>query len=475
MSSNPIHSLDSLQQADHQLSPPFQVELSDGRWACQSLLRILPQRRVVLLLERDGQHQVVKIFYRAKDYQREVQGHQHLQSAGIATPERIEHSKDHGQPAQLVRYQYLQGDSLQAHWQQAGEAEQQQALEQAVTLCARMHRAGLRQQDIHLDNFIRDNHQIFVIDCGSIDAHSAPLNANLARDNLAILMAQLPPRYDRHLDTVWQCYQHHLKSTPFTAEALRQAVNKKRHYRWRHFARKLARDCTEFVTQRDPRSFQVMRREQDDDTLRAILADPDHFIAEGQSLKQGNTASVSAIELNQRTLVLKRYNLKNRRHAIGRSWRPSRAWSAWENAYRLRFNGIRTPLPIAVKEERLGPIRRRAFLITEQVNGCSLAEAFADSEASPWSQEQLLQQVIELFESLYQAGLSHGDTKASNLMVDANGITLIDLDSMLFHTNQRSLKKALHADLRRFLRNWQGELRQTFDEALAHFTERLKD
>jgi hypothetical protein len=114
-----------------------------------------------------------------------------------------------------------------------------------------------------------------------------------------------------------------------------------------------------------------------------LLAAPDRAISSGEVFKDGGTTTVARIVVKGRALLIKRYNLKNLRHALGRLWRPSRAWHSWREAHRLQFFDIPTPRPLALIEERCGPLRRRAWLICEYCPGPNLLRHLSADSAPP--------------------------------------------------------------------------------------------
>ncbi len=75
--------------------------------------------------------------------------------------------------------------------------------------------------------------------------------------------------------------------------------------------------------------------------------------------------TVARIECGQRTLVVKRYNIKTLIHWLKRFWRPSRAWHSWREGHRLSVLGIATPQPLAIIENRWCGLRGSALLISE--------------------------------------------------------------------------------------------------------------
>ena len=79
-------------------------------------------------------------------------------------------------------------------------------------------------------------------------------------------------------------------------------------------------------------------------------------------------------------------------------WRPSRAWHSWVAGHRLAFFGIPTPAPLAMLEERVGPLRRRAFLVTDYCPGESLMQRLSpDHEPDA----EMAAALISLFEQFF--------------------------------------------------------------------------
>jgi tRNA A-37 threonylcarbamoyl transferase component Bud32 len=171
----------------------------------------------------------------------------------------------------------------------------------------------------------------------------------------------------------------------------------------------------------------------------------------GKTLKDGRTSTVAKVELQDESFVVKRYNLKNTWHALDRLWRPSRAWHSWREGHRLRFLSIATPEPLALIEERLGPLRRRAFLITAYCPGVSLKQYLsADQEPDPATASAIL----SLFNALHRQRISHGDLKATNLLWHDAQLFVIDLDAMIQHRSATAFARAWRRDRARLLCNW---------------------
>ena len=191
-------------------------------------------------------------------------------------------------------------------------------------------------------------------------------------------------------------------------------------------------------------------------------------MATGKVLKNGVTCTVANVVAGDQMLVVKRYNLKHWRHAMSRAWRPSRAWHSWRAAHRLAFYGIATPQPLALIEERLGPLRGRAFLVTEHCPGRNLRDSLSPGD-EPAPEQQAA--ILELFRTLCALRITHGDLKASNLLWHDGRVVLIDLDAMVQHRLESAFVRDWRSDRLRLLRNWPADsaLVRWLDRALPVF------
>ena len=65
-----------------------------------------------------------------------------------------------------------------------------------------------------------------------------------------------------------------------------------------------------------------------------------------------------------------------------------------------------------------------------------------------------MRSIVEILRKLEEAGVSHGDLKASNFLLTGEGAAIIDLDSMTEHSLYRLKEQARIRDRARFMRNW---------------------
>lgn len=445
------------------------------------LLRVLPGKRIVGEGHETGAEntrRLVKLFidpHSGRRWRQEHQGILALTAAGVPTPPVIAaHALRGGGHALLTAF--LDGaTTLLDAWRPLaarppGDPAAIALLAPAFALLGRAHSAGLSHNDLHFGNFLLHEGVLHLIDGDAVHNHgSGPLEEKHAARDLAMLLAQLPRAWGGNLN--WDGPFAPLLDAycaasprPLSAAATGRALTAERAWRLTDYLSKTGRDCSLFKVTQSPGRFTALVRAEAD-TLEPLLTDPDRWMDAGEPLKRGNTCTVTRVENGGRALVVKRYNLKNLRHALSRFWRPSRAWHSWREGHRLRLFGIPTPAPLALIEERRGPLRGRAWLVTEHCPGPSLLAHLPPDAPPPQAEATALR---ELFTALHRERISHGDLKATNLLWNGSAIELIDLDAMRQHRSAAAHARAWQRDRRRLLRNWPEEspLHRWLDENL---------
>ena len=454
----PVLSAAELRAAGRVPHTPFTVRLADGGLLrIERLLRVLPGKRVVGQGIWRGRAVLAKLFVASgseRHWQRERDGLAALAGAALATPPVLEAAAlPNGGHVLLTAW--LDGaETLADGWAAlpvapVGAAAPLALLASACAALGLMHAAGLVHDDAHLGNFLRYAETLYVIDGDAVRALPTGASAELAA-NFALLLAQLPPAWEAHWTPLLAAYQEACGHAPDVA-VLAAQVRACRAKRLDDYLAKIGRDCTLFSAHQNTRRFAVVARAYEE-ALAPLLADPDAAVAAGVCLKDGRTCTVAqCVDAQGGALVVKRYNLKNVWHALGRCWRPSRAWHSWREGHRLRFYGIATPEPLAIVEERCGPLRRRAFLVNAFCPGRDLLALLSPDAEPPAEMGAAL---LSFFATLHALRISHGDFKATNLLWHAGQVVVIDLDAMLQHRSVRSYAKSWRRDRTRFLRNW---------------------
>ncbi|MEQ8858386.1 MAG: lipopolysaccharide kinase InaA family protein [Pseudomonadales bacterium] len=475
----PALSLAAVASAGRTLDAPFALTLA-GAGAnpaaaltvrCVSVLRLLPGRRLVAGVEVAGTSAVLKLFLGggARRYcQRERRGCALLAAAGVATPTVLDElcaPAGSAVAAYGLLFEYLPEARPLDAADDAGVAA-------AAAELGRLHEHGCRHRDLHLDNFLRvaGSARPFVIDGDAVRrSRTGPLSPGRSRDDLAVFCAQRSALADRRLEPVLESYAQGRGWPPERARGerlveLAAAVRRQRRARLRRYRRKCQRDCSEFVCERGWRRYRVAVRaaweEGLADLVETLWRAPESVFDGAEILKAGNSATVIRVPLGAGSCVVKRYNLKGPWHALRRNLRGmTRFRRSWVYGQALNLLEIPGARPLALMERRFGPLRGVAYLILSDLGSTDLA---GEVDRVGLADERL-EQVVQLFRSLQAAGLSHGDTKATNFLVSGGKLHLVDLDAM------RDGAHGLADDAARFLDNFAHlpEVRERVRIALA--------
>ena len=465
----------SLIRAGRSIEEPFQLLITrpDAEpvlITIQKVLRLLPGRRIVAVASENEALILVKIFlgrFAVKYSRREVRGVKAFQSACVKTPALLWQGALQEGGGHVVAFEYLVGAmDLIDVWKRAGDEERHQLLRSVIPELARLHERGVEQNDIHPENFLILEDSVYLIDGDDVRQHrSGRLNERESLNNLSLFLAQFHSHHHQLIPEALSIYAtaRDWSSDDGRSKSLSNRVFRHHRLRKEDFVSKAFRECTRFSCTTSFRRFTVCERAYDSPDLQRILADPDRAMAKGKLLKDGNTATVALVEGPSGPLVIKRYNLKSAGHRLRRMVSKSRAWLSWANTFRLVFWGIRTVNAVAMVEERFGPLRGRAYFISEYVEGVD-ATRLADRLTA----ESDMVSMVEIIQNLSQAGLTHGDLKASNFLLTNEGAVILDLDSMVEHSNKTRQMKREKKDRDRFLRNWaeSSTIKKRFAELL---------
>ena len=459
--------LSELHKAGRAPEVPLSITLADAAGPAQlqllSLLRVLPGQRYVGAGVWRGRPVLAKLLVGSKasrNFERELAGVRLLAEQGLTTPLLLADGLQAGEGGWLL-FEFLeQAESLAEAWSAVQDLplladEQQAVLADALSAIGQMHLKGLWQEDLHLDNLLRQNGRLYLIDGAGICAEQPgkPLSRNKVLENLGVFFAQLPKNLEPFIEELLVHYLLSNGEHALPLEALQKQIDKVRRWRLKDYLIKVGRECTLFSVRRGAFGLQAIRREEEA-AMVPVLEQADALLERGHLYKTGGAASVGKVEVGARQLVIKRYNIKDFAHWLKRFWRPSRAWHSWREGNRLAFLGIATPKPLAVLEKRFLWLRSRAYLVTEYLPGPDIIERFAPYVESGEAPEAELQALDYLFAELIRERISHGDFKGHNLFWHTDRWALIDLDSMCQHTSLSSFAPAYARDRARFMRNW---------------------
>jgi tRNA A-37 threonylcarbamoyl transferase component Bud32 len=437
------------------------ILLSDGASLTQlQVHRVLPGRRWVFSAQWQGQAVFAKVFIGAqaeKYAQRDAQGALWLAAAGLTTPALLWQGQSQRGQAQVLIYAAIpQAENVQLAYAQGDAGQRMTLIDKVVRVLAQQHTAGLVQTDLHLKNFMLCKDQVWSIDGDGIRQQA--LSKRAAYQQLSALIGKLAVlEQQAWVASLLAAYQQvrlwpaDIDSSQILAWAARDKAKAVRDY----VERKIFRNCSDVVWQQSS-SFVLARN------AHVALPDlsPDALetaMQAGKLLKDGNTSTVVRARLQQLDVVIKRYNIKHVLHALGRSWRPSRAAQSWSNAHRLQYYGFLTPQPLAMLEKRFFGLRGEAYFVSAISAWPDALTFFLTVQDDTLRAEALRQLALTCYQ-FYLLQISHGDLKASNLQLDAQGrVIVMDLDSMQQHRCARRALRAHVKDIRRLLQNWKDD------------------
>lgn len=432
----------------------FDIEVDGERYECERVLRWLPGRRLVLKVRHHNTTLLLKLFVPNKKGWRELSREQHgygaCIAAGVAVPLK-KYISDNFAGCLAIAYEYLEDAEVFSLASQQ-QPQQVQALLQWMVQC---HVGGIYQQDIHTDNILQTPKGLYLIDLASVKGQPGqPLSTKKSLKNLARLVSQFVPDEQRILlEKLSNYYQS--RQWVFDAQAhsdFKRLLDKAWHKRKDMYLSKCFRACTMTVYRKDKWQEYAFKRSFLKHIDITEIEDIDRLVEQGEKIKDGNSATVVLTELGGQQVVIKRYNMKSVGHFLKRCWRPSRAANAWRQGNLMNLLGIPTPAVLGFVEHRFGPLRKRAYLISEYVADASeLSQVYA--EEAP--KEPELRQIRRIFNLMREYRLSHGDMKASNLLLTPSGeVELIDLDAMQEHRYDWTFERAFARDQQRFMKNW---------------------
>ena len=430
----------------------------------ESILRIVPGKRIVGLSQWRNRQVIVKLFYQSGYWKRnllaDINGVNLLSHSRIPTPKILHQAALKDNQGAVLLIEYLdEGTSLMSLLDEAAaDADRYKLLEKAIESIANCHKAGILQKDIHLDNFMFSKGHVYLLDGGGIKEARNGIKPETKLANLAMFFAQFPVTMDHNIEGL---LRHYLEQGVDVAAGLVAdfdlRLKKARIHRLARYERKLFRSTTANRCVQTSTKFLVYDRNMHSHEFGLFVKNPDSFIERGKILKNGNSATVAEVSIAGRVYVLKRYNIKKFAHGLRSLFKSGRAYNSWRNALVLEMLGVATPHPYVFMEHRiLWIFRRRSYFLSERIEADHLTTDFASEVADNIAPDELLAAFQQLLEIMHDYKISHGDMKVSNFIYTSKLLYVLDLDSMQRHKTTLRFRNRFAKDLARFRKNWIG-------------------
>jgi len=438
-------------------------DLRDGtRLKLTKIVRVVANKRLVCMGVWQNQAVYAKLFSGAKAAhyaKRDAMGVKALMRAGIATPTLLAQTQSQDASVSVLIFSALtHAENVEEVWAKSNTAERLYLAKKLCQTLGAHHLANLMQTDLYLKNFLLLDDEIVTIDGDGIKQFES-LTKDQAMDNLSILLS----KFDVLDVKAWRVQLLEAYQTANPQVRLAPHILKKLSYQYRLEAarryadKKVFRQCTDVLRPKVKGFFIALSSAFASLQTTLDFSQMDQTIASATLLKKGNTCTVALANIDDKSIVVKRYNIKNIGHQFSRFLRKSRAAISWANAHRLQLLGISTPNPVALIEVRhFGILTGKAYFLSEYVDAPDAATFFATTQDKALRADAM-KLICQLFYRLHFLGISHGDMKASNLKMLDGKPMLIDLDSMQQHRWRYFAEKAHAKDLRRFMQNWKDD------------------
>ncbi len=462
---------------------PFRLNLDDGQVIdAHKVVRVMPRKRMVVFGSWGGRPVVAKLFYDPHKAKRQMESDMigmstlgmnkipapHIYHTGVSEDRRV---------YVLVYERIADAVSFQEIWQKKENTDAVQTLMQSALIeLATQHVLGVQQGDLHFKNFLLQGEVIYTLDGGQVTSQDEILSKEDSMDSISLFLAQMGAGLEKYQEELFLYYAQSRGwiIRPADIYGLFSLIKMWNTKRWAQFKRKIFRESTDFNVVRGKHLYGMMERSYGGMEFMTFLKNPDAIFHHPTAmvLKDGRSATVVKVTLDQRDLVVKRYNMKDAWHQLRRCTRATRAAKSWELAHKLSLFGIPTARPVAYLERKVMGFRGQSYFVSEYVSGGHAGEYFARVRGDEAKIKTMAEKIVALLTNLKKLQVTHGDLKITNILVNGKEQpVLIDLDGAVEHTSLSTLKRAWIKEIERFLQNFQQlpTLQQLFKKV---FTER---
>ena len=466
ISEPPAWCMQDFQAATFRVAVPFCLQFGNGEiFFAEKIVRLLPKRRMVVFGSWNDKPVVAKLFFDVKhakrDRQRDETGVLALDENKIPTPALYAKlaSKD-GCVQALIFKRIEKATNLEEIWLNKNNSQEiLPLLRQVIIEIATQHVLGVVQNDLHLNNFLVTKKKVYTLDGAQIKSFPRLLPKDKSMENLALFLSQLGVGME---DCQEKLFRHYAKSRgwllkPTDIAALFLLIKEWNAKRWQRYEKKIFRSCTDFATFKHRLHHGMYNRQYLGSDLEKFMQNPENIFHDKSAviLKAGRSTTVIKVLLDNKILVIKRYNLKNTWHRLRRCLRKTRAAVSWRLAHKLRLFGVATAIPVAYIENTFFGLRGKSYLVTEYVSTEHIGQYFIQHQHEEKKTDAMIVQVTALLKNLAKLDMTHGDLKMTNILINQKEQpVLIDLDGAVEHAVLSGLKRAWHKEIKRFLRNF---------------------
>lgn len=414
-----------------------------GGFICREcrLIREVPGTRRIFSAFWQDQPVILKVFSRRfsayRHVMREWNALHKLRNLQILRPEPLFYGKtDKGDWAIATEFILNSHDAFGLFQSSSDKTQRQTLLLSVVSQLAHLHIHGVLQKDMHLGNFLCADNQIYILDPAQIKFNDQPVAVKTGLRQLAMLCVNWPANDESQMDSFIRKYfaVRGLTTRPWLTESILRMIRAERTRILARSLKKTLRTSKRYLALKT-KTFRGMFVKELFDARHAaeLPSQIDLWMSRGKILKRGNTCFVVGLELNGKTVVVKRYNHKGFWHSLRQTIRGSRAKRCWLHGHRLNWLNIPTAPPLAFIEKRKGLLLYCSYIINEWVEGRKLDDYLRDVAIPEEQQIEMMTQVEQILQQMELYRITHGDLKRANIFITDHGPVMIDLDSLKVH------------------------------------------
>jgi tRNA A-37 threonylcarbamoyl transferase component Bud32 len=411
-------------------------------------LRSVPGRRAVYEGLWEDHSVIIKVFLSRvqgwRHFVRELKGLNRLADRCIPTATVLGYGRDANGNRLLVLEKIENSEVLSSICADPGDLEiQTKPLSLTLSLLAQMHVAGVLQRDLHLGNFLWDGGSVYALDPAQMQFFSKSISERKSLRQLGTLMTAFMSYGDDVKKELLAAYfqERGWKLDAPALDRITRLAQTSSRRAIKRTLKKSLRTCTDFIRHENLQYTGVFDRgifEHHD--MAEFMAGLDKAMEAGEILKRGNTCFVSRIRVFGRDVVVKRYNHKGLWHSLRHTLKGSRAKKCWLFGHRLKCLDIPVSKPLAFIELRHCGIIRQSYILNDFIEGRNIRDYVNQPDLDERARQQIRNKAAALLSKIVEHRITHGDLKATNILICDDQPVLIDLDSMKYHRCRWLLK-----------------------------------
>lgn len=206
------------------------------------------------------------------------------------------------------------------------------------------------------------------------------------------------------------------------------------------------------------RKISIASPYQNDDALQDICKNIDSYYRSPDKIILKNDRSSTVFKIGtdyELNIVIRKDNFVSILKYLKRVVRKSRSRKIWNNGQLMKYFGLKTINPMALIEDYTCFVRTGSYVVIEYIDGMTLREYFCNPNISDTDKNIIAGRLVKDIYRWHSLGITHGDPKASNILIRKEDIYLIDVEDIKISKNKWSKVHGITRDKYIILHNWQ--------------------